>query len=111
MKCKINGFWNSNGTGEDQETKRAFSWNNFLFCISYKDKKQSHMVGEKSKFVKVKAADLNLLLGLHLSELDVMNVTAEWLEDNYSFLGSTCLMDFDDDGNLIDFEMLVPGSG
>lgn len=111
MKCKINGFWNSNGTGQDQTTQRNFSWNNFLFSVSYTDKKQTHMIGRKSKTIKVKAADLNFIMGLNLSELDVMNVTAEWLEENYSFLGSTCLIEFDDDSNLIDFEMLSPGPG
>ena len=111
MKCKINGFWNSNGTGEDQESKRSFSWNNFMFCVSYSDKKQAHMVGVKSKFIKVKASDLNHLCGFGLSDDAVLNITAEWLEENYNFLGSTCLIEFDDDSNLIDFEMLTPGSG
>ena len=109
MKCKVNGFWNSNGVGEDSNTHRQFSWNNFLFSVSYQDKKQSHMIGEKSKTLKVKAADLNNIMGLGLSDAEVVNFTAEQFQKAYNVLGSTCIIDFDDDSNLIDFDILVEG--
>ena len=109
MKCKINGFWNSNGTGQDKDTKRTFSWNNFCFSVSYLDKKESHMVGEKSKTVKVKASDLNQMLGLGLNQDEVINFTAEQFQSGYNVLGSVCIIDYDDDSNLIDFEILQEG--
>lgn len=109
MKCKINGFWNGNGSGQDQETKRSFSWNNFMFSVSYIDKKQTHMIGEKSKTLKVKAADLNQMLGLGLNQDEIINFTAEEFQRNYNILGSVCIIDFDDDSNLIDFEILQEG--
>lgn len=108
MKCKINGFWNSNGTGKD-DSGRAFSWNNFFFSASYDDKKQTNMIGQKSKTFKVKAQDLNQMLGLGLSSDGALNFTANNLQQ-YNVLGSLCLIDFDDDGNLIDFEILSEGS-
>lgn len=105
MKCKINGFWNNNGTGKNEQGQ-AFSWNNFFFSVTYADKKQAHLVGRKSTSLKVKGADLNSLLGLGLTPDGVLNFTAEWLEENYKLLGSTVLVDYDDDKNLIDFEVL-----
>ena len=44
MKCKVNGFWNSNGTGNDDNGK-AFSWNNFFFSVTYDDKAQKNIIG------------------------------------------------------------------
>lgn len=109
MKCKINGFWNSNGTGQDAETKRSFSWNNFCFSVSYIDKKQTHMIGEKSKTLKIKASELNSMLGLGLSSDEIFNFSAEQFQQAYNVLNSICIIDFDDDSNLIDFEILQEG--
>ena len=109
MKCKVNGFWNTNGAGQDPETKRAFSWNNFMFSVSYQDKKQTHMIGEKSKTLKVKASDLNSMLGLGLNSDEVINFMAEDFEREYHVKGAICIIDFDDDSNLIDFEILQEG--
>lgn len=105
MKCKVNGFWNSNGTGQNEQGN-SFSWNNYFFSVTYADKKQTHMIGRKSKSLKVKAADLNMLLGLGLTPDGVINMNAEWLEENYHLLGATVMIDFDDDNSLIDFEVL-----
>lgn len=105
MKCKINGFWNSNGTGSNDKGD-SFSWNNFFFSVTYADKKQIHMVGRKSTSLKVKALDLNSLLGLGLTPDGILNMSAEWLDENYHLLGATVLVDYDDDKNLIDFEVL-----
>ena len=97
MKCKINGFWNSNGVGEDSNTHRQFAGIIFFSPVSYQDKKQSHMIGEKSKTLKVKATDLNNILGLGLTDAEVVNFTAEQFQKAYNVLGSTCIIDFDDD--------------
>ncbi len=107
MKCKINGFWNSSGTGTN-DNNQPFSWNNFFFSTSYTDKKQSNMIGEKSKTFKVRASDLNQLLGLGLTPDGVQNLVASDL-NAYNMLGSVCLIEFDDDSNLIDFEILTEG--
>lgn len=109
MKCKINGFWNTNGTGQDAETKRSFSWNNFCFSVSYLDKKQVHMIGEKSKTLKVKASELNHMLGLGLNQDEIINFSAEEFQRGYNVLGAVCIIDYDDDSNLIDFEILQEG--
>lgn len=108
MKCKINGFWNNNGTGTN-DNGGSFSWNNFLISVSYTDKKQAHMIGFKSKTFKIKAADINMFLALGLTQDGIINLSAEWLEENYHLKGSTCLIDFDDDSNIIDFEILEEG--
>lgn len=105
MKCKINGFWNSNGTGKNDKGEN-FSWNNFWFSVTYQDKKQVHMIGRKSKSLKVKAADLNMLLGLGLTPDGVLNVSSEWIQDNFNLLGATVDLDYDDDNGLCDFEIL-----
>lgn len=109
MKCKVNGFWNSNGTGTNDQGQ-SFSWNNYFLSVTYADKKQTHMIGRKSKSLKVKAADLNLLLGLGLTQDGVINMTSEWLEDTLHLLGATVMIDFDDDNSIIDFEVLQSGS-
>lgn len=105
MKCKINGYWNSNGTGQNEQGQ-SFSWNNYFFSVTYADKKQQHMIGRKSTSLKVKAADLNMLLGLGLTPDGVLNVQSEWIEENFHLLGAIVLVDYDDDKNLIDFEVL-----
>lgn len=105
MKCKINGFWNSNGTGQNDKGE-SFSWNNFMFSVTYTDKKQSHMIGKKSTSLKIKAAELNVLLGLGLTPDGVLNCSAEWLENEKHLLGATIMVDYDDDKNLIDLEVL-----
>lgn len=110
MKCKINGFWNSNGTGKNDQGN-AFSWNNFFFSITYADKRQQNMIGEKSNTIKVRASDLNQMLGMGLTPDGIVNLTAKEFEAAYSILGSTCLIDYDDDKNIVDFEILTPGSG
>lgn len=109
MKCKVNGFWNSNGTGQNEQ-HQSFSWNNFMFSVTYKDKKQLHMIGDKSKSLKIKAAELNIFLGLGLTPDGIINMSAEWLEENYHLLNSTISIDYDDDNNVIDFEVLKVGS-
>lgn len=109
MKCKINGFWNSNGTGKS-ENGQAFSWNNFYFSITYTDKRQQNMIGEKSNTIKVKAADLNQMLGMGLTQDGIVNLTAKDFENAYAILGSVCLIDYDDDKNIVDFEILTPGN-
>lgn len=108
MKCKVNGFWNSNGTGQNEQGN-SFSWNNYFFSVTYADKKQTHMIGRKSKSLKVKASDLNMLLGLGLTPDGVINMSAEWLEESFHLLGATVMIDFDDDNSLIDFEVLSEG--
>lgn len=107
MKCKVNGFWNSNGTGNDDNGK-AFSWNNFFFSVTYDDKAQKNMIGRKSKTFKVKAAELNALMGLGLTPDGVVNFSANDLQQ-YNVLGALVLVDYDDDKNIIDFEILQEG--
>ena len=107
MKCKVNGFWNNNGTGSD-EKGRSFSWNNFFFSVTYDDKSQTNMIGRKSNTIKVKAAELNSLMGLGLTPDGVVNFTAKDLQ-LYNVLGALILVDYDDDKNIIDFEILQEG--
>lgn len=107
MKCKVNGFWNNNGTGSD-EKGRSFSWNNFFFSVTYDDKSQTNMIGRKSNTIKVKAAELNALMGLGLTPDGIVNFTAKDLQ-SYNVLGALILVDYDDDKNIIDFEILQEG--
>ena len=107
MKCKINGFWNSNGTGTDEG--KSFSWNNFQISVTYLDKKQVNMIGEKSKTFKIRASDFNVFFNLGLSQDGILNLSSRWLEDTLHLLHSICIVDFDDDGNIIDFEILQEG--
>lgn len=102
MKAKVCGIWTSAGVGTSEKTAQQFEWNNIYLCVLYTDRKQIGMVGRKAKTIKTKAADLNFLLGLDVSSLK--DITATYLKD--LLLHQKILIDFDDEGNLTDIELL-----
>lgn len=105
MKAKILGIWNSAGVGTSEKTGNQFTWNNFYFCYSYTDKKESTLLGVKVKTSKISAKDLNQIMGLGIAPNELLTFNPKYFED-LGFLNADCLIEFDDESNLIDFELL-----
>ena len=102
MKAKVCGIWGSAGVGTSEKTAEQFEWNNIYLCVLYSDRKQKNLIGKKAKTVKTKASDINFLLGLDVDKLS--DITPDYLEG--LIFNQTILIDFDDEGNLVDIDLL-----
>lgn len=104
MKTTIVGHKKNFGSSVDKETGNAFSWDKFMFWVTYHDKKEQ-MSGDKTRLVEVKTKDLSQILGLGLKDNNLGTFTDKDLDELGFVPGSIVNFDFNDQ-SLIDIELL-----